>query len=142
MYCKKCGTEIKDGERFCSKCGAPANEEAVAPAKKAEPVKKETPNFVGILLGAISLAFGLTSLGIIIGGGISYFVAAVSVATGIVGLLLAKDKAGHVLSLVGLCLGGVCIVALIALTIIVNVVRGMGYTWTWGRWSSSYYFYF
>lgn len=27
MYCRKCGNEIKDGEKFCGKCGQEVNEE-------------------------------------------------------------------------------------------------------------------
>jgi hypothetical protein len=142
MFCKKCGTEIKDGEKFCSKCGAPAETDAAPVAKKEEPAKHETPMFVGILLGAISLVFGLSALGIIMGGHISYFVPAVSVVTGIIGYVLAKEKAGRLLSLVGLSLGALCIVTLIVLTIVVNIVKASGGTWTWGSWqyNNSYYF--
>ncbi|MBR3385709.1 MAG: zinc ribbon domain-containing protein [Atopobiaceae bacterium] len=30
MYCTKCGNEIREGERFCSSCGAPVGESPVA----------------------------------------------------------------------------------------------------------------
>jgi uncharacterized membrane protein YhaH (DUF805 family) len=42
MFCRKCGNEIKDGDRFCAKCGEPvevidvtSDEEVVLPRKKA-----------------------------------------------------------------------------------------------------------
>ncbi len=47
MFCAKCGTEIKPGQKFCAKCGAPVKQPGAAaqPPKEPvrEPVKKETP---------------------------------------------------------------------------------------------------
>ena len=42
MYCGKCGAQIADNARFCTKCGAPLENMTVAPGiSKPEKVKKE-----------------------------------------------------------------------------------------------------
>ena len=39
MFCAKCGTEIKPGQKFCARCGAPVKQPGAA--AQQEPVKKE-----------------------------------------------------------------------------------------------------
>ena len=40
MFCAKCGTEIKPGQKFCAKCGAPVRQPGVAAQTPKEPVKE------------------------------------------------------------------------------------------------------
>ena len=42
MYCKQCGSELKDGAMFCTNCGANQNVAAAAPAQNAEPDLEKT----------------------------------------------------------------------------------------------------
>lgn len=43
MFCAKCGTEIKPGQKFCAKCGAPVKQPGAAAQTPKEPVKKKEP---------------------------------------------------------------------------------------------------
>ncbi len=46
MFCKKCGTQLRTGAKFCAKCGAPAPTAVAAatpPAKSVESAKPSTP---------------------------------------------------------------------------------------------------
>ena len=65
MFCKSCGTELKDDARFCPSCGTTTNftpitvaqPEPAEPVKvqKAENKKKKTASLLGIFLGGIGL---------------------------------------------------------------------------------------
>lgn len=59
MYCKKCGNLIEPGQKFCIKCGEPANEERNPPAPSLIKVKKRCP---GAIFLAVSAAFSLIFL--------------------------------------------------------------------------------
>lgn len=59
MFCKKCGNQINEGQRFCSRCGekiefipAPAVQENVAPKK--QPKNKKAKNKKGLIIGIIA----------------------------------------------------------------------------------------
>ena len=43
MFCAKCGTEIKPGQKFCAKCGAPVKQPGAAAQTPKELVKKKEP---------------------------------------------------------------------------------------------------
>ncbi len=43
MYCQHCGAPIPDGDRFCARCGAPAGQEASAPAPYSQPPGSDEP---------------------------------------------------------------------------------------------------
>ena len=49
MYCKKCGTEQKNGQKFCPKCGEPF---VVSNDTPNQGLKSEKPIKVSDLLGA------------------------------------------------------------------------------------------
>lgn len=57
MFCKKCGAKIKDGTKFCPKCGSP-----VSPAA----YKKSPPKWAigaAVVVVAGILAVGIGSIG-------------------------------------------------------------------------------
>ena len=65
MFCSKCGTPLKDGARFCTKCGAEVNKEQLSDKGQEKqqrvpivPQKKKSRRWSGmILLSLIVLAF-------------------------------------------------------------------------------------
>jgi hypothetical protein len=56
MYCKKCGTELKEGQRFCPKCGTPCT---IQKSEEKQPlyseIKEESSYFPKILAVTIIL---------------------------------------------------------------------------------------
>jgi hypothetical protein len=59
LYCKKCGAEISQGQKFCIRCGAPAYEEQGPNIPYSVKVKKRCP---GAVFLAVSAAFSLIFL--------------------------------------------------------------------------------
>lgn len=43
MYCAECGSEVKEGLRFCNRCGASQVNEKTAPPRFLPPRKTKTP---------------------------------------------------------------------------------------------------
>lgn len=43
MFCKNCGAQLKDGARFCAKCGTPVKQPAAGVMEKPEEREQETP---------------------------------------------------------------------------------------------------
>ena len=43
MFCRMCGSQLGEGEKFCSNCGAPVGETTAAPAVPEVPVAPVTP---------------------------------------------------------------------------------------------------
>lgn len=76
MFCKKCGTEIADGGKFCPKCGAIVNPDnnrklEVATSDKNEDLEKKSKNKKGVNKTAIVI---IVLILIIISGVVSWFV--------------------------------------------------------------------
>lgn len=104
MICKNCGAEVADETKFCQNCGAMIEAEPVpaeAPVYEAVPV--EQPAGPGLVWGILGLAFGCTAilsfLGIIfsaIGVGKAKKYAKQGYP------LTGKNKAGSILSKIGL----------------------------------------
>lgn len=133
MICKNCGAEIADNTRFCQFCGsaieaeAPAEEpivpaapEAAAPVQPMyaeEPVKG--PGLVWGLLGVIFADTAILSLLGLIFSIVGLSKANRYAANGYV--LTGKDKAGKILSIIGLVLSIVVMVALV-----IAVIAGVG----------------
>lgn len=80
MICPACNNEIKDGNKFCTVCGAPLNQQqpypqvnqGLAPAYQAPvfptpmPVKKTAPLWLTILLAITTVIFMILSIVMII----------------------------------------------------------------------------
>lgn len=47
MYCKKCGTELEKGARFCRECGTPAAEPETKPYQNNVPYQNNAPAYTG-----------------------------------------------------------------------------------------------
>lgn len=70
MYCDQCGTEIYDGELYCSNCGAPASLYSVSPSNKqsinqqeySQPIIVNTPSPSYKGLANASFYVGLAAL--------------------------------------------------------------------------------
>lgn len=63
-YCRKCGREIKESERFCPSCGAPVGEAVIdyrKPRERGWPIGR-------IIIVVIGLIVILTSFGLLVGG--------------------------------------------------------------------------
>lgn len=43
MFCRKCGNQMPDGEKFCNQCGAPASPDDISPLQKQPPVMPGYP---------------------------------------------------------------------------------------------------
>ncbi len=60
MFCSNCGNEIKEGAKFCTKCGTPVRNRAIAEQKKTatKPVQKKILTarvYKGLVLGVVGL---------------------------------------------------------------------------------------
>ena len=61
-YCRNCGAELEDNDRFCAKCGSPADQ-AVSGAAQSSPSKKQKkPKNTGLIITIISLSLVLVSV--------------------------------------------------------------------------------
>ena len=63
MYCKKCGTELKEGQRFCPKCGTPytyINSEEKLPSSSDD---IERPSIFPKVLSVIIILVALIGIG-------------------------------------------------------------------------------
>lgn len=52
MFCKQCGSELKNGAAFCTNCGANQNATAAAPAQNTEPDLEKTVGVFDAMPGA------------------------------------------------------------------------------------------
>lgn len=52
MYCKKCGSEIKEGNDFCTNCGAQINEKV---KKDKEPIKIKLSTFIILIVLVVAI---------------------------------------------------------------------------------------
>ncbi len=43
MFCRKCGNQMPDGEKFCNQCGAPASPDDISPLQQQPPVMPGYP---------------------------------------------------------------------------------------------------
>jgi len=115
MYCKNCGQEIKEDDKFCSSCGQVVSVEDSSvfglPSTPSKPkVRFQTAS---LTLGILSTIFSvLNYLGI-------YFVHIIGIILGILALTyVSKDKKegyahsvpGQILGLIGLILGALAVI--------------------------------
>ena len=52
MFCSKCGEELKEGAKFCQKCGAPVNAQGQAPAQNVAPQQVQNAAVQPVQYGA------------------------------------------------------------------------------------------
>lgn len=69
MFCPKCGTELKEGAKFCAKCGSQIGRPSASPAAQPVPPPKQ-PKKTGLIIVLLLL---LLLLVIGIGGGMIYY---------------------------------------------------------------------
>lgn len=73
MFCKKCGTELKDEWKVCPNCGEPVEsmDNNTEEAKSAEEINTQKPKHKNKVIGivAIVIVLGLVGIGIGIGRG-------------------------------------------------------------------------
>lgn len=66
MFCTNCGTQLKEGSRFCTECGEPAAQvitvEAANPAQKALLVDTQSRQRKGHKLGKAALILGIIAI--------------------------------------------------------------------------------
>lgn len=120
MICKNCGAEIANGTKFCQNCGAAVQPEAVSSAPAA--------NGPGLVWGILGLAFGssifLSLLGLIFSA-IGNSKARKFVKQG--NPLVGKDKAGKILSTIGLIISifGIVLFVIYVLAIAAYIAQGL-----------------
>ncbi|HEY1336914.1 MAG TPA: PspC domain-containing protein [Bryobacteraceae bacterium] len=51
MYCTKCGVELRDGDRYCSRCGARTGVDAETCARPALLLDKRNKKIAGVCAG-------------------------------------------------------------------------------------------
>ena len=73
MFCKKCGTELKDEWKVCPNCGEPVEsmDNNTEEPKSAEEINTQKPKHKNKVIGivAIVIVLGLVGIGIGIGRG-------------------------------------------------------------------------
>ena len=73
FFCGKCGTQLDDGTKFCTKCGAPADTPAAAQMPVQQPVyqqqyyQPEPPKSPALAICAFVFSFILAPVGLILG---------------------------------------------------------------------------
>lgn len=63
MYCKKCGTELKEGQKFCPKCGTPCTFVRSEGNQSVSSGDKNRPSVVPKVLAAILTLIALAGIG-------------------------------------------------------------------------------
>lgn len=112
MFCRNCGNEMSDKDRFCTKCGK-ASADAVMPL--TPPVKKEPYSSTLILVfGIVGLA--LEMIGGIVFGAITMHMAKAYANAGCP--LTGKVKTGRILGIVGFINGIVTTVVYVIFVIV------------------------
>lgn len=64
MYCSKCGNKIKDGNMFCTNCGASIIEDEKADSKKENIQNKKKKFNVKVIIIILVVIIALIALGI------------------------------------------------------------------------------
>lgn len=122
MFCKKCGAEINEGEKFCPACGTPIETEA-APIV-ATPASAPAPkgnDLLPMILGIISFVVCETALaGIILGAIARKKAKAFAAANG--GQHSKKSKLGKTFGTLGLVFGIIFIAVWVIVAIIYAVI--------------------
>lgn len=129
MYCKNCGANINDDSAYCSKCGAPQQNECVPEKKKSVP--GAMPVFIlGILSLALTVAYSVPLGGLICGlicrSKVREYVEAGGALTGKAGIGKTLGQVGLILSIVSLVLGLIAAV-LIAVFYSGLIVAALGF---------------
>ena len=128
MYCKKCGTELKDGTAFCDKCGAPQFEANNQPSGQSyvQPYYNSAPagstkgkSIGGMVCGILGIVCCwiptvqifttiLALIGVILSG--------VALKAKPVGSDKGMAVAGLVCGIIGLAIGAIGILCVVCLT--------------------------
>jgi hypothetical protein len=145
-FCKNCGSELEDGAKFCPKCGAPtdgnqpsgqpANQSAYTGQTGQTGQTSPADESHGLAIG--SLVCGVTGIILWFFG----YYSVISIAAGIVGLVLANNAkkngntegictAGFVLSLLSLIVGIIIFIYLMVVLALVGSAVGGVLHWLW-----------
>ncbi len=127
MYCKYCGSEIKEGDKFCPKCGREVITDSQDSETQPSILSNENMTFSNNKTVEKQPAYMVSSMvcGIlsIIFSSINYlgipFVHLIGIALGIIGISLAQkdkkecgsySKSGLITGIIGLSLGGLAFI--------------------------------
>lgn len=125
MFCQKCGTQIADGQSFCTNCGAPMGAQTPAqPAQPVQPAYNYAPAQVvpGKGLGVAGMVLGIIAL-------VLFCIWYISLPCAIIGVILSavslkKAKEAGVKN--GMATAGVvCSCIALALMVLYLVIAGV-----------------
>lgn len=138
MFCYNCGNQLKDGDRFCDKCGLPVEASAKAAEEMAEqsdaaaPAPEPAPQYAppryapsqpgageSNLMGILSLISGIIS---IIFGWVPFLMFVPEVLAVIFGIVGIVKKSGKGMAIAGIVLGGVAFLMTALMTLIVAFI--------------------
>ena len=140
MFCYNCGNQLKDGDRFCDKCGLPVEASAKAAEEMAEksnpgtqePAAEPAPQYAppryapaqpeageSNLMGILSLISGIIS---IIFGWVPFLMFVPEVLAVIFGIVGIVKKSGKGMAIAGIVLGGVAFLLTTMMTLIVAFI--------------------
>lgn len=116
MYCKNCGTELKDDAVYCSHCGTPVNP-SVEVEKKKDSSAEDTVLILGIVAAGL-LVFGMAIPSFVVAI-IAMFNAKKLKGDG--GELTGNAKIGNIFAIVSLVVSGISVAASV-IAIVVYIV--------------------
>lgn len=114
MYCTKCGNKIKEGNKFCTKCGVSLNKDEIRKSDTKE--KADGKAVASLVIGLISLLLSF-SLSIIV-----FPLELIGLIIGILSKTKCSEKTGGiVINIISMIVSFISFVIIIVLIIIIGV---------------------